>query len=154
MGCTLKCILEYMLRLSIFPTMFLLIKLHKYLTKFNKHFSTGDDGLNSRENCKKHEAEHVTDETRLSQREIERASRIILDQWHSLGNLLDIQHHEMNDILQCRDLSNVTKKAAGVLQVYNKRDDFSREELGVYLDEVKVTGLKDKIIKGELRLLR
>ena len=99
-------------------------------------------------------AQHVTNTTRLSPREIEMASRKISSQWHSLGGLLNIEQHQMENILQQFDLRNVTDKAVRVLQVYNQRANFTREELGACLREVNLTELKDEIIKGELRELK
>ena len=99
-------------------------------------------------------SQHVTNTTRLSPREIEKASRKISKEWHSLGGLLNIEQHKMDNILQRFDLRNVTEKAVRILQVYNQRANFTREELGVCLEEVNLTELKDKIIKGELRALK
>ena len=99
-------------------------------------------------------AQHVTNTTRLSPREIEMASRKISNQWHSLGGLLNIEQYKMNDILQRLDLPNVSQKAVQVLQVYNQKADFTRKELGACLRGVKLTELEDEIIKGELRTLK
>ena len=98
-------------------------------------------------------AQHVTNTTRLSPREIEMASRKISSQWDLLGGLLNIEQYQLNDIAQRFDLP-VSKKAVQVLHVYNQRADFTREELGVCLREVNLTELKDEIIKGELRNLK
>ena len=99
-------------------------------------------------------AQYVTNTTRLSPREIEMASRKISNQWYSLGGLLNIEQHEMENILHRLDLRKVTEKAVQVLQVYNQRANFTREELGACLKEVNLTELKDEIIKGELRDLK
>ena len=99
-------------------------------------------------------AQHVTNTTRLSPREIEMASRKISSQWDLLGGLLNIEQYQMENIRHRLDLPNVSQKAVQVLHVYNQRANFTREELGACLEEVNLAELKDKIIKGELRALK
>ena len=89
--------------------------------------------------------------TPLSAREMCRLSQRLVVDWDTLAALLGISIAERDDIRYSRLYNTSHSKAEKTLAIFNDRDNFSRQKLTEYLEEIRQVELKRPVITGEWR---
>ncbi|XP_028395834.1 uncharacterized protein LOC114519851 [Dendronephthya gigantea] len=90
--------------------------------------------------------------TPLSPRELYRLSRRVVD-WNCLAGLLNIPAAERSNIRSCDRYYDDRSRAEKILSIFNRREEFSREQLARCLDEIKQNDLIGPILNGDWRTL-
>ena len=89
--------------------------------------------------------------TPLSAREMSRLSRRIVVEWDNLAGLMDIPRAERDDIRYSLIYNDGRSRAEKILDIFNNKEDFSREKLARCLDEIQQLDLIKPVITGEWR---
>ncbi len=98
------------------------------------------------------EISEVPDDTPLSSREMYRLSQRIVVDWDRLAGLMDITRAERDEIRCNYFLYNDSRsRAEKILSIFNQRDDFSREKLAAFFEEIQQLELVEPVTTGEWR---
>ncbi len=94
----------------------------------------------------------ISDDTRLSSREMYRLSQRIVVDWDGLAGFLDIARAERDDIrFNCFLYNESRSRAEKILSIFNQREDFSRKKLAACLEKIQLLELVEPVTTGEWR---
>ena len=92
----------------------------------------------------------VQNDTRLSSCELYRLSRSLVN-WKVLASLLGISKAKQDNIVHCVSYFKSHSRAEKMLAIFNNTEDFSRQKLAKYLEEIGRLDLKEPVITGKWR---
>ncbi len=93
----------------------------------------------------------LRDNTSLSSREMYRLSQRIVVDWDRLAGLMDITRAERDDVRYSLLYNDSRSRAEKILSIFNQRDDFSREKLAAFFEEIQQLELLEPVTTGEWR---